>query len=171
MEETALMRIVVAERARVLAFIRSLVRERDLAEDILQDICVLAIQKRAAIQDESHLKKWLRTAARMEAMNLLRSRKRRGTPLDDRFLESLESAWDQDVAEDLASEFSALRDCVAALAPGARELIQKRYIDGVGYPELARALNRSVNGLYVTFCRIHVALADCVTKRLGNASD
>ncbi len=55
MEENAIVRTLVAQRVKVLGYIQSLVRRRHMAEDIFQDVCVLAVEKRHTIQNEAHL--------------------------------------------------------------------------------------------------------------------
>ena len=165
------MRVLVSERAQVLAFLRCMVRNPDVAEDLFQNVCVLALEKREAIQDEHHLRKWMRTTGRLEAMNFVRRRGNLQKSLDSGLLELLESSWDELDADDSALRAAALRDCMDQLPPPARELVRKRYFEGIRYPQIAASLGRSVESLYVTFRRIHVALADCVSKRLANGVD
>ena len=116
MKEELLVRLLVSERVKVLAFIRSMVRRHELAEDVFQDICVLAVEKRESIRDEAHFLNWLRTAARLRSLNVLRQQGQRHLSLDDDLLEILEVEWeghDQDNSETMAA---AIRRCIDKLA-------------------------------------------------------
>jgi len=66
-DHDTLLRTLLAERAKVLAYIRTLVRRRETAEDVFQDVCVLALEKRDQIVDPNHLTAWLRTGSRPAA--------------------------------------------------------------------------------------------------------
>ncbi len=167
MKEDQLVRLLVSERVKVLAFIRSMVRRYELAEDVFQDICVLAIEKRDSIRDEGHFLNWLRTAARLRALNVLRQQGQRHLSLDDDLMEALEVEWeghDQDDSELMAA---AMRRCVDRLPPNARGLIHRRYTEKAKYADLAKELNRPVVSLYTTFSRIYAVLADCVSRQIA----
>jgi RNA polymerase sigma-70 factor, ECF subfamily len=167
MEETVMIRALVGERVKVLGYIQSLVRRRDLAEDVFQDVCVLAVEKRHAIQDEAHLMNWLRTTARLTALNLLRKRQERQLVFGDNLLELLDVQWQEHDTDSSAAMANALRLCMESLSEKSRDLIHRRYSAGESYTTLANSLHRPVGSLYVTFSRIHNALAECMTHRLG----
>ena len=163
-----LLRKVLGERVRVLAIIRSIVRRRDIAEDVFQDLCVLAIQKRAEIQNESHLAGWLRTAARQLALNVSRKHANRSVLLGDKVHDLMEPHWRRQQARAGGSALGdALDACLGKLSESARRVIHGRYVDGLDCIELARRLNRPVGSLYVSLSRIHKQLAECVLRRVS----
>jgi len=166
--EESVVRMLVSERVKILGFIQSIVRRFDIAEDVFQDICVLALEKRETIPDEAHLFNWLRSSARLRAMNVLRKRQERQKALDDDILESLEEDWREQDADITALSAEAVRHCIEQLAPAARELVRMRYRENKEYRELSKLFKRPVPSLYVTFSRIHAVLADCVSRRLAS---
>jgi RNA polymerase sigma factor (sigma-70 family) len=166
LDQAVLVRLLVGERVKMLAYIQSLVLDEDLAEDVFQDVCMLAVKKAAAIQDETHLLRWLRTTARFLSLNALQKRKHRHLSFDDGLLDVLESAWrkrDTDAAADLTE---SLRHCVGLLPPPSRNLIEQRYMAQKDYNQLAVESGRPVASLYVTFSRILGVLNDCISARL-----
>lgn len=167
-----LIRLLIAERARVLAYIRSIVRREDLAEDVYQEVSIRAVNKRDEIEDELHFRKWVRVAARFEALNAVRKVRVRELILEDRVLDELEHHWDRHAGgpDDDARAADALDACLSALSPAARDLVRERYEAGRSVGELAQRLKRPVESLYVTISRIHRALADCVSRRLGSTA-
>ncbi len=167
MDEKALVRVLVAERVKVLDFIVSLVRRQDLAEEVYQDVCMLAVQKRKSISGDLHLIKWMRTTSRLVAMNLLRKQHREHLTLDAGVIDMLEAEWTQEDKADGPSLVEAIRACLGRLSPKARALVDWRYMQGLSYGELSKKLNRPVASLYTAFGRIHALLGECVSERVG----
>ncbi|MGC8542035.1 MAG: sigma factor, partial [Phycisphaerae bacterium] len=99
MTEESLLRTLMAERVKILAYVNAIARHPDLAEDIFQDICVLALEKCDTIKDEPHLLLWLRKTARFETLNRLRKRRERQLSLSDEVLEALDIQWQQGAPE------------------------------------------------------------------------
>ena len=159
-------RTLLAERGTLLAYIHSLVRDRHAAEDVFQSVMVAAISKRDEIQDRLHLLKWLRTAARFEALGQIRRNTAQPAGLDDAVLNQLEAHWARHDAHPGSVKADALRHCVDRLAPHARQLLQLRYEDGISGERLAAVVGKSLNTVYVALTRIHRTLADCVRAQL-----
>ena len=167
MDEQQLMRVLLQDRLRVIGYTMTMVRRLELAEDIFQEVCMLALERRESITDESHLHRWLRATARNLAYNLMRKRQERQLTLDDGILDSLESLWIKQDDHQATDIVEALRHCMDRLPPASASLVRKRYVQGISYTELADILHRPVASLYVTFSRIHAALADCIYQRLA----
>ena len=161
-----LVRLLIAERGKVLAFIRSIVRREHLAEDVFQDVSILAMRKQDEIRDEHHFLRWVRTAARLEALNAVRRAKLRELTLDDQVLDGLEAHWRRYDDNPDAQLSAALSECLTALPPGAQRIIRERYESGRSVGELAKAMNRPVESLYVAISRIYRTLSDCVARRV-----
>jgi RNA polymerase sigma-70 factor, ECF subfamily len=168
--EQDLIRVLLAEQTKVMAYLRSLVRRRDLVTDLFQEICVLAIQKRHEIADEEHLKKWMRTTARFQAMNLNRKREEFELSLDRDVIELMEPCWNSEDTTDQPRIFDALRHCMNGLSPAHRELLRRRFRAEQSYDEMAREMERSVNSLYAMFSRIYSALARCIALQMAKAN-
>ena len=164
-QQDQLIRLLIAERGKVLAYIRSIVRREELAEDVFQDISITAINKRDEIRDETHFLKWVRVAARLEALNAVRKARVRELTLDDRVLDDLEGHWDRHDDERNTRVSAALEECISALSPAAQRIIRERYEAGRSVGEVAKAMGRQVDSLYVAISRIYRTLADCIARR------
>ena len=165
-DQDEFVRTLLGERGTLLGFIRSLVRDRHLAEDVFQSVMVAAISKRDEIQDREHLLKWLRTAARFEALSQNRRKARQSAELDESVLNLLEAHWARHDAQPGSVKADALRHCVDRLTPNARNLLRLRYEEGVSGERLASVAGKSLNTVYVTLTRIHRALGDCIRNQL-----
>jgi RNA polymerase sigma-70 factor (ECF subfamily) len=159
-------RTLLAERGTLLGYIHSIVRDRHLAEDVFQSVMVAAISKRDEIEDREHLLKWLRTAARFEALSQVRRKVGQPAELDEGVLNLLESHWTRHDAHTGSDKADALRHCVDRLTPNARNLLRLRYDEGVSGERLAATVGKSLNTVYVALTRIHRTLADCVRSQL-----
>src|SRR6476646_5460513 len=166
-QEQLLLRSVLSERLKLLAYLRSIVRRRDMAEDLFQDLCVLVLQKSDEITDLAHLPAWLRTASRQLAMNALRKHGNRNLPLGEKVFELMEPHWQKLDGLSSSSMSDALETCLAGLTVSARQILQKRYADGLTGEELSQFLGRPIGSLYTTLSRIHKKLAECILRRIS----
>lgn len=167
LEYDQIVRLLLSGRVMLLAYIQSIVRDSHLAEDVLQEVSVLAVRKRDEIVDEPHFRAWIRRAARLEAMNVLRRHQKLSAVLSEPVLEALEAHWDNRDEEWAADRIDALRQCVGRLTDNAQRLVRMRYHEGVSGIALAERLGKPVNTIYVALSRIHRALADCVERKLA----
>lgn len=161
-----LVQALVADRARVLAYILSIVRDEHVAEDVYQEVCTIAIQKQAEIHDAEHLGKWVRVTARHRALKAAEKSQRGPAILDDDMLDLLDGHWDSLAALESSDTLGALRGCMDELSPYAKELIRLRYAEGISGQELADRVDRKLNTVYVALTRTHRTLGDCIEKKL-----
>ncbi len=157
----------------VLAYIRAIVRDFNLAEDVFQEVSILALAKYESIRDEKHFGGWIRRTARLESLAMLRKRGTLPQPLSDAALDLLDATWDEVEQSGRADQIEALRICLEELTPRSQRIVRLRYGQGMKGAELAEVFQRPLNTIYVAVYRIHRALADCIRKRmaLGGTSD
>ena len=168
--EDTIVRELWRHRVRLLAYIEVIVRDRDLAEDVFQEISIAALSKRDQINDADHLVRWLGQAARFHGLTAVRNRSNRRMVFDDRVLDQIEAIWSSDASTDLGPSSDALQTCLGRLTPYNRQLIELRYERGLTGVDLADAAGRKPNTVYVALARIHKQLAECVTSRLSAQS-
>jgi RNA polymerase sigma factor (sigma-70 family) len=161
-----LMGVLLRDREMLFSYCWSILRNDELAEEVFQEVCTLAVQKSQTIIDEQHLAGWLRQAARRKAFESLRARAGGPQLLDDGMLDLLETDWRRWDETRSAAWMDALRHCVDLLGQSARQLIDLRYGQGFKSGEIARRLNRNTQSVYVALSRIHVKLARCIRHHL-----
>jgi len=158
-------RLLIAERAKILAYIGALVRDRAMAEDVFQEVSMLAVQRCGEIGDETHLAGWLRRTARFKALRAEEQRRRRAARLADDVMDLLEPEWqafDPLPARDLVA---ALEGCLQRLTPNARALVELKYVEGLEGARIAERLDQQLRSIYTALSRIHRALGDCIRRR------
>jgi RNA polymerase sigma-70 factor (ECF subfamily) len=165
MDPNCIVRALIRDRARLLGYIWAIVRDPHLADDVFQDVTVLAIERAAEINDHTHLTRWARKAARFKALEALRERLPRAVPLDEDVMDLLEAEWAGGDPLAAAEEVDRLRACIDRLSPHARTILGLRYTQGLSGARVAEALNLKVQSVYVALARIHRALGDCLRHR------
>jgi len=166
-----LARVLIGHRVALMAYIRSIVQDDQVAEDVFQDVCVLAYQKQRKIRDEAHLMGWLRVTARYESLKTLRRQSSSRLLFDSSLLDLLDKHWNQSTETPSPERTQALRHCLEKLSSHARRLVKLRYVDGISGEELAQAMNRKLNTVYVALSRTHRALAECVERQMQAAGE
>lgn len=120
--------------------------DADEAQDVLQEVWLVAHRSPPDTGPDSNVRGWLYRVATNESLDRLARRRRRELRLSGR-----EEAVTPDgppppdaVVEGLGDEARGeVRRCVAALPRKQREAVWMRWIDGIGYEEIARRLETS----------------------------
>ncbi len=167
-EQDTILRVLLADRAKLLGYIWSIVRDNHVAEDVFQEVSILAIHKRESIADVKHLPGWFRRAARFKALKALRRSGKQPVMLDGAVLDLLDRQWDQQDDTGTSEVSEALKACVNQLTPNAQQIVSLRYGEGLNSGKVAEVLNRKVETVYKALSRIHNTLGDCVRKRLAD---
>ena len=164
-DENTVIRILLADRAKLLAYIWSIVHDEHVTEDVFQEVSMLAVSKRAKIRDREALLPWLRRTARYRALHAIRHKGKAPLLLDGSTLDALAPHWQKYDDVPSATLADALRMCVDQLTPYARRIVVLRYIEGQSGIQVAEALGRKVRTIYMALSRIHHTLRDCIRRQ------
>ncbi|MEI4472326.1 sigma-70 family RNA polymerase sigma factor [Frigidibacter sp. MR17.24] len=136
-DEAALRRIVELEGGRLLGVAQRMLHRRDLAEEAVQDALV-QVWRRAAQYREGSGRGWLFAILRNRCLNILRDGGRLST-LDDGALAALQDGrrMAATASLDALGDRVALKDCLAALEPRARQAILLAYVGGFSHGEIS----------------------------------
>ena len=166
-EEKELVQTLLRDRGKLIAYIWSMVRDVHTAEDIFQEVSLVAVAKRSEIDGPAVLLPWLRSVSRHKSLKSLASTSKRPVFLDDQLLEELESVWARQDRVPRSETGEALGGCVQKLSEKAKRIIGLRYGSGLSGQDIAQAMGVRVASIYQALSRIHIALKDCVRRRLG----
>jgi len=137
------------------------------AEDIAQDVFLIAHAKLADFDTAMPLGPWLRGIA----LNLLRNHQRKRRPFAVGGDAELASLIDPMVSECFSEQhepgiFSVLEDCLEKLDPPSRRLLLRRYRDGAIVRDLTREMNLNHSTITMRLHRLRAALADCIRQNM-----
>lgn len=158
--------VLMEQRDRLFAYIWTIVHDVQLAEDVFQELSILAVKKCGEVEDRPRLILWLRRAARLQALAMCRQRSRSPVILDEAVLDQLDSYWTERDTDSAGKEMNALRECVGQLTAKNLHILSLKHVDGKKAPEIAEILGRSVEVVYTMVARIHKSLRECVQARL-----
>jgi len=156
-----------SRRPVLLVYIRAIVGARQPCEDILQEAAMICLRKHDDVPDPAAFEGWIRRICRFEALKHLERHRRERSVEAEQLAVLADSEIAAAVAEVADDRLGALRICLERLPPSSRELVRLRYAEECPGEEIARRLGRPINTVYVTLCRLHKSLADCVRTRLG----
>jgi len=161
-------RVFLEGRSLIQAHIRSLVRDAALAEDVFQEVWVRFERVTRRGEIVVNVPAWCRAAARLVALEGWRKQSREQPTVDAELDALVEQAYvEQDDRADFWSGYSAaLAWCLDALPARSRDLIARRYRQNQPIADIAAQVGQSLGSVKTALCRLRLALADCVRKRL-----
>jgi RNA polymerase sigma-70 factor (ECF subfamily) len=162
-------------RARLVAFVErhqrglrrwllSLGADPMSAEDHCQETLLAAMHHGVADWTGRRAWAWLRTTAQ----NFLRMQLRRERRAPLQSLDDVEQAWHRAGGDDDGGDaaLDALRRCLEQADGRDRELLDRRYADGQGRGEMARALGLGEAGVKQALRRARARLRTCMEHRM-----
>jgi RNA polymerase sigma-70 factor, ECF subfamily len=160
-------RVLMEERGKLFSYIWAIVGDAHLAEDVFQEVSLLAVEKGGDVAGEPQLRAWLRSTARYKALQATREIKRRPAPLDDSVIEKLDEYWIQYDATPESDLVETLRECIRLLTPNGRKMMVLRYSKELRSSQIAQRLKRQVTTVRRSIARAHQSLFDCVCAKLA----
>lgn len=147
----------------LLAYVMSIVPDRQDAQDILQDAFLVVSGKANTWVEGTSFFAWGCAIVRYEALHYARAGKKRMIPLDEQVLEQLHS--EALPPADFDQQIESLKECLKRLSPRARELIMMRYHTARMPEQIAVEVQWSVNAVRVALTRARQALRECIQQQ------
>jgi RNA polymerase sigma-70 factor, ECF subfamily len=164
LDEATIIQTLMAERARLLAYIWSIVHDAHLVEDVFQEVSLLAVGKRMELRDKQTLAVWLRRSARLISIAAMRRKGRLPLLFREEVLDKLDASWTNGNVTTTEETFDLLHRCMAELSSRSREFITLRYVNRFSGTELAEKLGMTVASVYASLARIHRNLRECIQR-------
>lgn len=152
----------------IRGFIRALVRDRHLADDVLQETFLTVAKKAADFEKGTQFVRWACAIARLKVMEAMR--RERGNL---RFLseEAIEALAVSDEAPGTDRRAEVLAGCIGELPPAMRRSVELRYVGDHKPGEIARIIGWSAEAVYVTLSRARALLRECVERKITEAGE
>ena len=151
-----------AASPKLFAVAMRILKNRDLAEDALQEVFVKIWQKAETYRaGQQPPMAWLVTIARNHAIDVIRSNKRKFEDIDDHY--DLKSDLPDPEQETINSgERGRIENCLGELEPQKAEAVVAAYIEGYSYQELADRYAIPLNTMRTWLRRSLLSLKDCL---------
>jgi len=163
-----LTKLILQHQNMMLGYILTHTADHFTAEDIFQEVCTTICEK---YSDEiENFKAWAMQIARYKILSYYRD-KGRGPDVVQLTPELADTLAEESLAFEKEGSFSperhALLKCLAKVKGKNRALLLKRYGEGLSCKEAARAVNWTLNAVYVGLSRIRSFLEKCIRTELG----
>jgi RNA polymerase sigma-70 factor, ECF subfamily len=143
----ALDRLLADARPRLLAVAMRIVRDRDDAEDVVQEALLKVCRSLTRFEGRSAFTTWLHRIVVNAGLDRLRRhqarRERHASDDDDRDFAPVDMV-DEQTPERVVSRLetgAVVRGALARLSPAHREVLERREFDGESYSDLARLVH------------------------------
>jgi RNA polymerase sigma-70 factor (ECF subfamily) len=157
------LREFVKNRSNLFAFILSLVRDFDFAEEVLQEVAVVVCDRWEDFTPGTNFGAWAGRIARNKIYNALRV-SRREVLLTPEAIHGIERASE---TEPEKGWLEAVKDCLGAIAARTQSVLVMRYRQGLSGAEIARRTKSTEPAIHMALSRARAVLARCVQSRLA----
>ena len=157
-------------RGMLYGFIYSMVRDVLVAEEIFQEVAVVAIEKeRKGDEVIREPAQWLKEVARRLVHAGFRTRQGRVVAVDPSYLEQVAQVDSETSLEQHRARLAALDGCLEKVSGLNRDLLTRRYVLGNTFEDIGKETQRTPGSLRVMVHRIERRLADCLQQRLAGS--
>ena len=171
MDPTTLFEILVREHAQMLTvYLRSLVRDAALADDLFQETMLTAWRKLDQFDRTRPFGPWLRGIAAKLALAARRKSANRMLLCDEQILEVIDERLEQVTCrpgDTFDEKLDDLRECLGRLPEPYHEAIRLRYHEESSLPDIATRLAITGETLKKRLQRGRAQLLDCLQRKLG----
>lgn len=150
----------------IMAFALWMVRDRELAKDIRQEVFLKAFQKFHKFKGErGTLWGWLRRITDNQCKDELRRHGGARAGKDLEFLEKLFGQPDTIMDVDRIVKRRALEHCLRKLSDSLREQLLMRFYLGMSYAEIGERVGDASTTVQVRICRLLQRMRTCLRKK------
>ena len=157
-EQQAFACLVNHYKDKVFALAFRIMRQRELAEEVTQDIFVKVFQHLTSFKENAAFSTWLYRIAYNTSISAIRKRKIVGQPLDESFLLSLKDNSEENETEELIMK--KLNELINALPSEEAALITLFYHHDKSMEEIGQITGQSLANIKVKIHRIRNKLRE-----------
>jgi len=136
-DRLAMQVLFARHHVKVYRYVLRLMRDEMAAEDVISEVFLDVWRQASRFEGRSAVSTWLIAIARFKALSVMRKRREEG--LDDETAEAVEEPSDNpELSAAKLDKGEKLRQCLAALSPEHREVIDLVYYHEKSVQEVAR---------------------------------
>jgi RNA polymerase sigma-70 factor, ECF subfamily len=151
----------------VEGFIHSLLRDRQAADELTQEVAVAAFRNFAGWRPDKPFTSWALGIARNQVRMRWRTLSRQRRVLADPELLDALATINVELDDELEVERGALQGCLEGVKGRAWDLVRLHYYEGLPPTTTAARLGMAVGNVRVQLYRIRAVLRACIERRLA----
>lgn len=159
----AFVQLMTEHQGRLYAYVLSLLGDPDQANDVLQETNLVLWRNAAEFQMGSNFRAWAFRIAHFQVMAHRQRQLRDRLVFDDEMLAVLDPAA-KAVDESYEERQERLTVCLEKLPAQQRDLLRRRYADGLSLQAIADTVRRTANAVAQSLFRVRRTLIDCVER-------
>ena len=160
------MRLFLANRRRIYGLVLTLVPNYSDADDLLQEVSSQMWLRFADFDASKDFGAWAMQFARNVVANFHRRKASASViSFNDELLELVADEATKAINQSDRRQ-EALRECLKAISPRGRQLIEQRYGVGETVEKIAASVGRSASMVYKALSQIHLTLQRCIERKL-----
>lgn len=157
-------------QTRVYTYILSLLGDRDLADEVLQETNLVLWRKAEEFEPGTEFGAWACTIARFQVLAQRQKLARDKLVFDDDVLDLVAARAIERLA-DVPARQRALRRCLSLLTDEQRQMLLARYAEDGSVAKLAEELGRPAPSVSQSLYRVRQQLVTCIERRLAEEDD
>ena len=157
--------LMASHQPRLLAYIRSLVSNPEVAKDVLQQTNLVLLRKAKDFQPGTSFSAWARRVAYFEVLTQRRTIGRERILFDGDLLEKMANTAEHR-SDQYEDRREALIECMRRLPEKLRAMLTERYVDQKGVIRIAEEMGATANAVSQKLFRAKSNLMKCVARRL-----
>ena len=151
---------IMEGRKVIYTYILSMVRNKDDAEDIIQDVVLTMWDKYDSFKPGTNFTAWGIQIAKFKIMNFFKAKKN-DKCFDEDVLENISDQYSRKASE-IDHRLDALEVCIEKLSDKEKELVKTHYMKGIKFTELVEVYNKPAYYFYRMMAKVHDQLMRCV---------
>ncbi len=155
---------VLPLKNKLYRFALNIVRDEELAKDIVQECLIKVWEKRSDVDQIQNLEAWCMQITRNKALDKLRSKHVKKTDLFEVEFDTRKERDTPFVVTEREDLMSRIKDLIEALPNRQREVMQLRDIEGLSYKEVAESLDIDINLVKTNLFRARRKLKESLMK-------
>ena len=154
---------------RIAAFISSLVSNFQDADDILQNVAVITVEKFEEFDRNRSFSAWANGIARNLILKYYSGKGKKGVTLGIDAIQRIVQVYEKEsrgIHDQKESLEKALKKCLARLKGKWKKIVDMHYMDEFSPTRIAQQLGMTRNNVFVSLHRARLSLKKCVEREI-----
>ncbi|MEM7475111.1 MAG: sigma-70 family RNA polymerase sigma factor [Planctomycetota bacterium] len=160
-------------REELVTYARALLGNFAAAEDAVQEAMLVVVAKHGQFEEGTSVLAWCRSIVRIEVLRTKqryqRERKLAQRVLDDAIDAAFEEFQESRASDERERRRNALSLCVDRISDRSKRVLEARFVDELGYPQIGERLSMSLEAVRKALFRVKKQVRTCVESRLRTA--
>ena len=156
-------KLLLTHRSSVFGYILGVTNDFHLAEDLFQEVSMIAFKKADTFEQGTNFSAWMREIARLKILEEQRRTGRNGLPVDNELLEKMNTSFSK--TESLwEHEKEILKHCLRKLTERVRDMVRMKYEQSLLIKQIAKKIGQAAGAVQVALSRARSSLKKCIDK-------